>query len=180
MIQDLFMVEYANSDIGEVIPGYSYTNYSKSMLTTGSTDALKYHTGVAATIGSNNKNYGMKYRELENIVGNGIVILDNIECNDSEIKVFVNGNDYVSKLTRNKDNNKVAKLSFDRDTKLIFPSVISAEGTYNDAYRGANGKNQLAIIGFQDDNGYGLFSYGFMGSDSGHQYGTYRMMRKQK
>jgi hypothetical protein len=180
MIQDLFMVEYANSDIGEVIPGYSYTNYSKSMLTTGSTDALKYHTGVAAKIGANNKDYGMKYTELENIVGNGIVILDNIECNDSEIKVFVNGNEYVSKLTRNKDSNKVAKLSFDRDSKLIFPSVVSAEGTYNDVYRGANGKNQLAIIGFQDDNGYGLFSYGFMGLDSGHQYGTYRMMRKQK
>jgi hypothetical protein len=119
----------------------------------------------------------MKYRYLENIVGNGITVLDGIVCDGEKITIN-SGKD--AKIKRSSINGKVAKLSFDKETKLVFPTVVSDDGTYGDVYRGDSANNQIVIVGRQDDEGYGLFSYGFIGANSSHQYGTYRMIRKQK
>ena len=181
LVQDLFMVEYANSNIGDVLPGYCYTEYSKKMLQTGELDKINYHTGTTADKGTSvPEKYGMKYRYLENIVGNGITVLDGIICNGETIKVTINNSEKEAKIKRLSTSGKVAKLSFDDETKLVFPTVVNDGGTYGDNYRGNSATNQIIIVGRQDDNGYGLFSYGFIDKNSSHQYGTYRMIRKQK
>ena len=181
LVQDLFMIEYANSNIGNVLPGYCYTEYNKKMLQTGESDKIDYHTCIIANKETNTpKKYGMKYRYLENIVGNGITILDGIVCSGETIKITINNSEKDTEIKRPLISGKVAKLSFDKETKLVFPTAVGDDGTYGDVYRGDSTANQIMIVGRQDDEGYGLFSYGFIGANSSHQYGTYRMIRKQK
>lgn len=181
LIQDLFIIEYANSNIGDVLPGYCYTEYSNKMLQTGELDKISYHTGTTADQDTGvSEKYGMKYRYLENIVGNGITILDGIVCEGETIKVTINSSEIKAKITRPSTSGKVAKLSFDKETKLVFPTVVNDGGTYGDVYRGNSETNQIVIVGRRDDKGYGLFSYGFIDKNSSHQYGTYRIIRKQK
>jgi hypothetical protein len=184
LIQDLFLVEFANSNIAEVMPGYSYTYYQNKLLKTGTTDGLISEKNIDFPISgigcdSNDKkdSYAMKYRSLENIVGNGHLILDNIFFNGKEITVLNNNELTPASIERISEQGIVSKLTFDDVTKLVFPAKTSKKGGYGDQYRGSTGTNEIMIVGYNSDTGYGLFSYGFIDAAAQDRFGTYRMVR---
>lgn len=182
LIQDLLLIEFANTNTAEFLPGYTYSLYQSGLLQTGVTDDLPYVTGIAslALYSDQPEKYGMKYRELENIVGNGHTILDNIRFNGTKIIVNINGVETISSIERSSSSGLLKKLAFDNTTKLVYTALTGIDGKYGDYSRGNSDTNHILIIGRNSDEGYGIFSYGNISATSSDVYGTYRLIRKIK
>lgn len=179
--QDLFLVEFANSNTSEVLRGCGYNSWKNGLKATGATDNIEYVTGTRNASAQENGSDPMKYRGIENMIGNGRLVLDGIKVNNGKILVSYDGSTYVdSGLTAHDGSGRIHKLSFNSESKLVFPGVISTTGSYNDRYMGNDDPNQIVLRGYLDQEGAGLFATVFTSESSSNKYNTYRMIRRPK
>lgn len=183
--QDLFLVEFAQLDVNintnrdenqPILRGYGSSFYTKEMLKTGKTDNISSPSGVLNE--ELNKLYKspMKYRNIENMIGNGRQYIDGIAISDGVITVTDSYGEKVSSLVLPGSQGQVHKLGFDRETKLVFPTVTATTGSYGDQYLGNKNGSYILTRGWGSDSGNGLFTYNFASSTKGY-YTTFRMIR---
>ena len=175
--QDLFTIEYANTYVPSVMSGYNYSAYNgRGMSKAGTTDDNPHHTGMISAAANNNGSAPMKYRHIENMIGNGHLVLDGIKLSGNN--VYVDGQ--VTTIPRIKTTGYIEKLQFDPTTRLVFPAVVTDQGSYLDYFSGNESDNQIIVRGTNLNEGYGLFCYSCFSENGRDNYGTYRMIRQPK
>ena len=176
--QDLFTIEYANSSATDILKGYAYSYYSSSAIMNGTTDDIASPTGISSPAVNENANGAMKYRNIENMIGNGHLIIDGLIINNGTPTVTINGVEHTSTLKCPTNSGQVHQLGYDSSTGLVMPITVSTEGSYKDAYSGNTSNNQVIVRGVNKDEGYGLFCYNFLTSTASDRFGVYRMIRR--
>lgn len=177
--QDLFLIEFANSNTSSILQGCKYSVYSQGVKNNGETDNIPYVTGTQNAAAQTNGSSPMKYRGIENMLGNGRLVIDGIKINGGKISLSYDGVSYVNtNLTAYNGSGKVNKLMFDKDTKLVFPEDITATGSYTDQYSVNKDNNLVITRGHFDDVGCGLFTTVSIPASSTNQYNIYRMIRR--
>lgn len=199
-LQDLALVEFAESSMSEIMEGITLTNIRNGAAgdgrMSGVTDSVKAYrnndeevlaSGIAKMSHVTDSGiYAMKYRGIENAWGNGYLFVDGIYFNGENIYVckdVANYGNYVNyeitNLVRPLSNTgEVHKLKFDENNLVVFPSEIKIGGSYRDSYEtNANGDRALFL-------GSSLYSYNCTaateGTYSGPDYDVFRMVRRQK
>lgn len=173
MEQDLFTVEFANNNSEEVIKGVHPEN-KYSMLPTGATDVIKYHTGMTGVNGG-----AMKYRGMENIYGNGSTFVDGITITGSEVTVDINGEKRVGKLPAVLQYGYIKQMQYDLSIDVALPATTLSSKTgagYGDYYSiDATDKDTRML---RKHYQHGLFGYIF--SDRTDDLTTYKIVRRIK
>lgn len=183
--QDLFTVEFATTNSTGLMTGYNYGSYSGRNILNGQTDSIPSSTGTRNEVSATNGTFPMKYRNIENIVGAGHLVVDGIRFSGSTIKVCRAGMDpanegsYIeSTLKKPTVSGQVANLGYDEVNGLVYPQVIATAGDYTDTYTGGKDDNQILIRGISSSTGYGLYCYGNIGEAAVDTYAVYRLIRK--
>lgn len=179
--QDLFVVEFANSYAPSVISGYP-AYFDKGYQMTGTTDKIPYCTGIESENSHNNKADSMKYRHIENIYGNGMLYIDGIYLQNSDIYVSINNETYKSNLPRLVSSGPIHQLGYDSQLDLVFPKNTNSTGSYTDYYDGLQANETKVAIyrGNYSTEGYGLFSMMQMAENTKLNDATYRIVRRLK
>lgn len=193
-LQDLFIIEFANSDSNSVMQGITYTYYKEFSFdrSSGQTDIINAPNGSTAPGASQDSNgsYAMKYRGIENLWGNGRVFIDGIVFNDTEIHYCNNSAEYgnrkkyaTANVKRIVQNGLVHQLTYDENSMLVMPKTLSDNGSYDNYYEASTtGSDTILYLGAEGvGNKIGLFSFiTDIPIDSELQKSVYRMVRKQK
>lgn len=180
LLQDLFVVEFAQSDASEIMSGYTYTYYSGSPIANGQTDSVEYVTGMTTENSNKLGNSLMKYRGIENLYGGGQTVLDKIVCDRGRLTVEKDGEAIVCGQTAPTSSGIVRKLKQDSITGLVFPSYLHNNGKYIDVYTGADEDNQMFLLGRNNASGSTLFCYTAYPKSDAPRYGVYRIIRRPK
>lgn len=180
--QDLFTIEFANSNIASILQGYNYNSWKNGIKPNGDSDDISYVTGTKSANAQDNGTAAMKYRGIENMTGNGRLVVDGIKINNGDISVSYDGSSYHNvELQAITSSGRVQKLRFDSNSKLVFPSVlVESDSAYVDRYVGNNDANQVIVRGQTTEDGCGLFATVFISEDNTNKYNTYRMIRRPK
>lgn len=186
--QDLFTVEFAESDISKILQGYKYSNYAypKGFIENGNTDNIAYCTGTRSEY-TINGGAPMKYRGIENMVGNGCLVLDDIKILNNKIYIRSWGQDFQDTgIDVSQTSGNIKTLKFDPTTKLVFPGELTEDdSSYGSRYTvdsstlGSN-KTYKIVRGVLNDSNNGLFSTVLVGENFNSQYYVYRMIRKPR
>lgn len=178
LIQDLFTVEFAQSNGLDVMFGFD-TFYQSNLNNTGLSDSLAHHSGYI--LDSSREVTAIKYRGIENIYGNGLHVIDGIYLNGSSIVVDINGVESTSSFSRISKDGKVHQLGYDANLDLVLPKTIQSSGSYSDMYSiSDNSGKRILLYGAQAQDGYGLFSLSDRKEDSKEYYATYHIVRRLK
>lgn len=178
-IQDLFVVEFAQSNALDVMKGYDRFVSNNSLQNTGVSDSLQWHTGYI--IDKADEETAMKYRGIENIYGNGYMFIDGIRVKGSNVIVSKHGEQVVSTLTRPTNSGYVHTLAYDPVADLVFPKDITKDGRYGDAYSTYNTSDERILTqGLNSSSGYGLFSLSDHGAGYYDLNATFRVVRRPK
>lgn len=180
LMQDLFYVEFAQTNAADVMKGYIYSNYTGANLINGTTDTIEYVTGTKSETTNNLGSTAMKYRGIEHLYGNGQTVLDHIDCDRGRLTVVIDGQEKVCNATAPTGSGIIKKLKLDTETGLVFPSVLANTGKYIDVYTGADEDNQLFLVGRSNTVGNSLLTYTAYPKADAPRYGVYRLIRRPK
>lgn len=185
--QDLFLIENAFMRPASVAPGQKAPLYMKgnggTIKNTGETDALLSPSGISCTAqqeDTRGTTSCMRYRYIENLFGNGRQFVDGITFKNGTITVTDNQGSKVSSITAPTTDGEVDVLTFDRETKLIFPTKTnSGVGFYRDSYDYSEGENCLYRGSIVSENN--VFAYTMISSKyTADANVTFRMIRYPK
>lgn len=179
--QDLFLIEFANSNTSSVLQGLNYNSWKNGIKQNGLTDNIPYVTGTKNKNAQDNGSEPMKYRGIENMIGNGRLVIDGIKITNGSVYVSYDGTTYVdSGVKAPTTSGRIHKLAFNNSSKLVFPAVIGTSGSYTDRYAGNNNSNQIILRGQTVEDGCGLFTTIFSSETASSKYNVYRMIRRPK
>lgn len=180
MLQDLMVVEFANSYTPDVMSGYPrYT--TNGIHKTGDTDDIPYCSGINLVTDQENKTSSMKYRHIENIYGNGQELVDGVFITGNVISVDINGEQYLSSIPGLTNQGMIHQLGYDSNIDLVFPVVLKNDGSYGDYYFGReDDAPNIFYHGSYDSSGYGLYSYIPLNRSTTNNNATYRVVRRLK
>lgn len=180
LLQDLMVVEFANSYVPDVLSGYpKYLSNGYKM--TGETDSIPYCSGIQAPTDQENQSSSMKYRGLENIYGNGQELIDGVFVSNGNIVVDINGVEHASTLKCPTSQGIVHQLGYDINTDLVFPIVTKTGGSYSENFYGNSDTDRNVVYrGNYGNSGYGLFSYIPLDKTTTNNNATFRVVRRLK
>lgn len=180
LLQDLMVVEFANSYTPAVMSGYP--NYSsRGYRRTGETDNIPYCSGIQAPTDHANKSSCMKYRGIENIYGNGQELIDGVFISNGNITVNINGVEQSTPIKCPTTQGIVHQLGYDINTDLVFPTTIKSGGSYSENFYGNSDADRNVVYrGNYSDSGYGLFSFIPLDQTTKNNSATFRVVRRLK
>lgn len=172
LLQDLFTVEFANSDCHQIMEGYDVW---RGRLVNGTCDSVTATSGKPANTG---EQCAMKYRGIENLYGNGRLFIDGIRFVNNDIQLSNNGSTYYS-ISQNKiiSAGTISKLGVNATYHFVFPKVIitnvAQTGAYKDSYNGESAVGIKALY-----SGGSLYAYYTNDNvDNGNWRNAYRLIR---
>jgi hypothetical protein len=187
LLQDLIAIEFARTDMSNIIPG------NPKITTTGSTDTLSYHTGVNAN-NNGDHNVSFKYRGLEDIWRGGTsayvqgiqnsngwlkvttydyfpVSLDNWEQLNyrpgSGVRYIVS---YTNEIVDDKYNITIPSKTSSSKTDIYVDQIYNDQNNDKTAYTSCGGGEY--------DISHGLWSMNYVNNESTKLYG--RLVRRYK
>lgn len=193
-LQDLAIVEFAETGTNKVMQGITFTTYSNTTYAenrkSGKTDMLTSASGSAArSKEDDNGLYACRYRLIENLWGNGRLFVDGIYCNDAKVFCCKNSSNYsklgeytLTNITKPLDNGLVHQLTFDTEHLITFPKSLSTAGSYDNYYEGrSSAGNKVVYLGAEGSGGKnGLYSYIItVEPNSALPYNTFKMIKKE-
>ena len=123
-IRMLYLVEFANWNCQAVIGGGCST--SGSIMNTGYTDSITYHTGTTASSISTTAYGGTQYRWIEGLWDNVLEWCDGITFNNTDVYTFNDRANYSDSYTATGAIKVGTRASTDGETKDFFtPSTTS-------------------------------------------------------
>lgn len=174
MLQDLFTVEFANSDCNAIMAGYST---SRGRLDNGTCDAVVANSGK---LYGNGDQCGMKYRGIENLYGNGRMFIDGIRYTNNKIWLSTDNSNYFNTgINKVINNGTVSILKYNETNHIALPDVIiqtstQQTGAYTDFYNGESNSGTTVLY----SNG-GLFAYHTNDTiEQQNANNAYRLVRK--
>lgn len=191
-LQDLSIIEFANSNLHSIMQGITYANYRSGKNVSGTTDNVGQPTssGVAAKQDNDSGLFAMKYRGIENVWGNGRLFVDGIYIENYKIYVCSDAHLYgsydkysVANLNIANQTGFVHRLGFDPATCLVYPVAVQSNGSYGDYCNAPSDKSRaLCYLGAESNNGgqIGLSSFILSGTNSSLPHTVFRMIKKQK
>ena len=182
MLQDLFCVEFGTVKGYNVMKGRVYSQYSSNgIYTNGSSENIPYCTG---TLSSNDSGYNvMKYRNIENLWGNGIPYVDGVYVKGRELYVNMGGsqNDYVkSDIIVPEKGGNIYQLAVDKNG-LLFPVNFDAKGSYEAVLSLNSSLEQAYMYNGRANDKASLFNYNISFQETELvNYSVYRMVRRPR
>jgi hypothetical protein len=191
-LQDLFIIEFANSDSNSVMQGIIYEYYKEISFdrASGKTDIINAPNGSTAFNANQDSDgsYAMKYRGIENLWGNGRVFIDGIVFNGKDIYYCNNSAEYGDRskyinanVERIVHNGLVHQLTYDENSMLVMPKTLSNNGSYDNYYEASTtGIDTILYLGAEGSGKkIGLFSF-ITDTPIGSELpkSVYRMVRK--
>ena len=172
VLQDLFTIEFANSNSRSVMEGY-HTNSQYSIHLTGTTDVIKHHTGCVYTNGGD-----MKYRGIEHLYGNGSTFIDDITITGSQVAVNNNGQIHLGNVPATLSPGYIHQLQYDRSIDIVLPKTVASEAvaSYGDYYQIDSTDPDTRFVLSHYDAGV----FGYICTDRMSVATTYRIVRRIK
>ena len=179
--QDLFTIEFANSDSSSILQGYRYSKYERQLAVNGQTDIIPYSTGTESKY-TVDGGYPMKYRGIENMTGNGCLVMDHIKIIDGIIYISYFDDNYINTgITVPQTSGNIKTLLFDKNTKLVFPNELEeTRNPYGSRYTYNSLSNLKVLRGQISDSNNALFTTVLVRDTLLSKYYTYRMILRPK
>lgn len=158
LLQDLFTVEFANTDCTEIMYGYAISDNVR--LVNGSCDQIGSSSGKPY---DNESKSGMLYRGIENLYGNGRMFIDGIKFVNNII--YLSDDAYNSEPTYYSTNyskpivsGTIKKMHYDSIYHFAFPSEISTNteqiGAYTQYFNSIDNEGETCLY-----SSGGLYAY---------------------